>query len=128
MTAGQLAQHIAEVPGGVISMASKDRGSPPSVNDRPQAASVRDVLAELERGGEQVRGILTDAPDSWMRAIFTIELPDGSKIEVPRSDFLRAILLNHWYHHRGQLGVYLRLMGARVPSAYCPSGDELGGL
>jgi len=38
---------------------------------------------------------------------------------------LRSILLNHWYHHRGQLGVYLRMVGAKVPSSYGPSGDEL---
>jgi uncharacterized damage-inducible protein DinB len=33
-------------------------------------------------------------------------------------------MLNHWYHHRGQLGVYLRLLGAAVPASYGPSGDE----
>jgi uncharacterized damage-inducible protein DinB len=33
-------------------------------------------------------------------------------------------MLNHWYHHRGQLGVYLRLLGVAVPSSYGPSGDE----
>ncbi|HEY3243012.1 MAG TPA: DinB family protein, partial [Phycisphaerae bacterium] len=38
--------------------------------------------------------------------------------------FLRGVMLNHWYHHRGQLGVYLRLLGAVVPSSYGPSGDE----
>jgi uncharacterized damage-inducible protein DinB len=37
---------------------------------------------------------------------------------------LRVIMLNHLYHHRGQFGVYLRLLGAKVPSAYGPSGDE----
>ncbi|MCA9299999.1 MAG: hypothetical protein KDA28_13085, partial [Phycisphaerales bacterium] len=31
----------------------------------------------------------------------------------------------HLYHHRGQLGVYLRMVGASVPSAYGPSGDEM---
>jgi uncharacterized damage-inducible protein DinB len=43
---------------------------------------------------------------------------------MPRVAFLRSILLNHWYHHRGQFGVYLRLLGASVPSSYGPSGDE----
>jgi uncharacterized damage-inducible protein DinB len=47
---------------------------------------------------------------------------------MPRMIALRRMLLNHWYHHRGQFGVYLRLMGALVPSSYGPSGDEMPGL
>lgn len=31
---------------------------------------------------------------------------------------------DHMIHHRGQLALYLRLMGAKVPSTYGPSGDE----
>ena len=45
-------------------------------------------------------------------------------MSLPRVAFLRSIMLNHWYHHRGQLGVYLRLMGVAVPFSYGPSGDE----
>ena len=37
---------------------------------------------------------------------------------------LRSIMLNHWYHHRGQLSVYLREVGVPVPSIYGPSADE----
>jgi uncharacterized damage-inducible protein DinB len=33
-------------------------------------------------------------------------------------------MLNHWYHHRGQLTVYLRQVGAAVPAIYGPSADE----
>jgi uncharacterized damage-inducible protein DinB len=44
---------------------------------------------------------------------------------APRVAVFRSILLNHWYHHRGQFGVYLRLLGAKVPASYGPSGDEL---
>lgn len=29
----------------------------------------------------------------------------------------------HMVHHRAQLGLYLRLMGAKVPATYGPSGD-----
>jgi len=35
-----------------------------------------------------------------------------------------AIMLNHWYHHRGQLLVYLRLLNQSVPSVYGPTADE----
>jgi len=33
-------------------------------------------------------------------------------------------MLNHWYHHRGQLLVYLRLLNHAVPSVYGPTADE----
>jgi uncharacterized damage-inducible protein DinB len=33
-------------------------------------------------------------------------------------------MLNHWYHHRGQLLVYLRLLNQSVPSVYGPTADE----
>lgn len=43
---------------------------------------------------------------------------------MPRVAFVRAIMLNHWYHHRGQLQVYLRLLDVPVPSVYGPTADE----
>jgi uncharacterized damage-inducible protein DinB len=41
----------------------------------------------------------------------------------PRHIVLRDTI-NHWSHHRGQLTVYLRLVGALVPSVYGPSADD----
>jgi uncharacterized damage-inducible protein DinB len=45
-------------------------------------------------------------------------------LAMPRVAFLRAVMLNHWYHHRGQLLVYLRLLDIPVPSVYGPTADE----
>jgi len=35
-----------------------------------------------------------------------------------------ADTINHWAHHRDQMTVYLRLMGAEVPALYGPSADD----
>ncbi len=43
---------------------------------------------------------------------------------IPRAGVLRTIMLNHWYHHRGQLSVYLRLLDVPVPAIYGRSADE----
>lgn len=43
---------------------------------------------------------------------------------MPKIAVLRAFVLSHQIHHRGQLTVYLRMNGAKVPSIYGPSGDE----
>jgi uncharacterized damage-inducible protein DinB len=45
-------------------------------------------------------------------------------LAVPRVAMLRSIMLNHWYHHRGQLSVYLRELDVAIPSIYGPSADE----
>ena len=45
---------------------------------------------------------------------------DGTKV----SETPRTVMLNDWYHHRGQLAVYLRLLDIPVPSIYGPSADE----
>ncbi len=43
---------------------------------------------------------------------------------LPRGAFLRATMLNHWYNHRGQLTVYLRLLGVPLRAVYGDSADE----
>ena len=49
---------------------------------------------------------------------------DRELLAVPRIALLRSIMLNHWYHHRGQLSVYLRELDVSVPSIYGASADE----
>jgi uncharacterized damage-inducible protein DinB len=60
------------------------------------------------------------------RLAATWSLTRGGKVvmSVPRIGFLRSVLLNHVYHHRGQLSVYLRMLDVPVPSIYGPSADE----
>jgi uncharacterized damage-inducible protein DinB len=125
MTAGQLALHLASIPYGVLQMALSDRSSPPNFGKgREEPATVAQVLETLDRSAAFVRETLPTIDDDRMRA--KVEFVQGERtLWTPsRMTFLRNILLNHWYHHRGQLGVYLRLLGTVVPSSYGPSGDE----
>jgi uncharacterized damage-inducible protein DinB len=51
-------------------------------------------------------------------------MKDGSVImTMPRAAFWRTVLLNHYYHHRGQLSTYLRQLDVPLPSIYGPSAD-----
>jgi uncharacterized damage-inducible protein DinB len=124
MSAGQLALHIAGVPGQVVQMAQADEVSPPDSN-RPQPASNHEVLQKLDESIATVKRILPTFTDERMQAPWKLKAEGRELVSMPRAVFLRNILLNHWYHHRGQFGVYLRLVGANVPSSYGPSGDEL---
>jgi len=42
----------------------------------------------------------------------------------PRAEFLRDVMLSHWYQHRGQFSVYLRMLEVAVPASWGPSADE----
>ena len=128
MSAGQLAYHIAETPELSLQFVSKDRSPVPDLSVRKEGRSVTELLAQLDEGAACVRDTLSAIDDAHMLAPFSIDFPDGSSVQLPRQRFLRTIMLNHWYHHRGQLGVYLRLLGAAVPSSYGPSADETGGI
>jgi uncharacterized damage-inducible protein DinB len=49
----------------------------------------------------------------------------GKKVfTAPRGEVIRSLMMNHWYHHRGQLSVYLRLLDVPVPVIYGRSADE----
>jgi uncharacterized damage-inducible protein DinB len=128
MSVGQLAHHIAETPGMALRFGLQERGAPPDFSVREEGKSTRGLLALLDESASYVRATLPTVDGARMRAAFTIDMPDGSRVELPRERFLRTIMLNHWYHHRGQLGVYLRLLEVPVPSSYGPSGDEAGGI
>ena len=125
MTAGQLALHIAIVPGQVMQMAQGDEFSISNFNrQNPQPATVQEILQKLDDGIATVKKILPTITDQSMQLPWKLKDGDKELLVMPRAIFLRNILLNHWYHHRGQFGVYLRLVGAEVPSSYGPSGDE----
>lgn len=125
MTAGELALHIAQSPAGVVKLCLADEATPPNFNaERPRPQTLHEVLSALDSAADYVRQTLPTIDDGRMRQTFKVVRGDKTLMSVPRADFLRAIMLNHCYHHRGQLGVYLRLLGAVVPSSYGPSGDE----
>jgi len=125
MTVGQLALHIAEVPAGVLEMSLTDEAPAPDLSGgRRQPQTLPQVLAVLDDGVAYVRQTLPSLNDRRMSDTFKVVGSGRVLMSVPRVGFLRAVMLNHWYHHRGQLGVYLRLLGVSVPPSYGPSGDE----
>jgi uncharacterized damage-inducible protein DinB len=62
--------------------------------------------------------------DASLSTMWRVVNKDQEVLALPIGGLLRSIMLNHWYHHRGQLTVYLRQVGVPVPSIYGPSADE----
>lgn len=131
MPMGYLAMVVATMPEWIGMVIEKDEldiapkgGSafkPPEM--KTAGALVKGLDAAAEKGRAALRGT-TDAHlmTNW-------KLLSGGQVmqETPRHVQLRDGILNHWVHHRGQLSVYLRLAGAKVPWIYGPSGDEAPG-
>ena len=69
-------------------------------------------------------GVLGGLDDAALAKAWRVVDGDREVMAMPVGAVLRAIMLNHWYHHRGQLCVYLRQVGVPVPSVYGPSADE----
>jgi uncharacterized damage-inducible protein DinB len=123
MSLGQLALHVATVPGMVAEMTVQPFITVPEFT-QPSATRADELIPALEASVAKARTLLRGMDDGALA--FTWRLMDGDRevMALPRGALLRSIMLNHWYHHRGQLSVYLRQLGVPVPSIYGPSADE----
>jgi uncharacterized damage-inducible protein DinB len=123
MTMGQLGMHVANLPGAIMEVSRR----PFDVNTqipRPGAASVGQILAVFEESIGRARRLLGEMSDADLAEPWSMMKGSQELWSVPRGAFLRTVLLNHWYHHRGQLTVYLRQTGALVPAVFGDSADE----
>jgi hypothetical protein len=91
---------------------------------RPEAKGRREVLETFSKSMARARTTLKSMHDARLVSMWTLTKNGKVIMSVPRIGFLRAILMNPTYHHRGQLSVYLRILEVPVPSIYGPSGDE----
>ena len=125
MTAGQLAYHLAFVPGGVVRFVQNNPAQVPAEFTFPQPQSRKEILNLFDESVATVRELLPNFDDAAMHE--TWRLVSGEKILAaqPRQEFVRDIMLSHWYQHRGQFCVYLRLLNVPVPASW---GPVQGGL
>jgi uncharacterized damage-inducible protein DinB len=119
---GQIALHVASLPGGISSMADQDTFQLPTFQQR-EAASRAELLEALEQGIATAREMLGRMSDERLAGTWTLEDTGEVLMQIPRAALLRSLMLNHWYHHRGQLTVYLRLLDVPLPSTYGPTAD-----
>jgi uncharacterized damage-inducible protein DinB len=122
-TLGELALHVATVPGGVAEGAAQSEfQARPFTDTSPRNAS--ELVPALDESIARARKLLGGMDDATLAATWRLMQGDREIFAVPRVAFLRSIMLNHWYHHRGQLTTYLRTLGVPIPSIYGPSADE----
>jgi uncharacterized damage-inducible protein DinB len=123
MSLGQLALHVAVIPGRIAEMAQETPYHIRSVT-QPSATSAAELVPALDQSVARAKEILRAMDDAALAKTWRAVDGDREVMAIPVAAVLRTIMLNHWYHHRGQLSVYLRQVGALVPSIYGPSADE----
>jgi uncharacterized damage-inducible protein DinB len=122
-TLGQLALHVATVPGGVAEFAVQSPVQAPQFAD-PSPNSASELVPALDQSIARAKAALSGMNDATLTETWRMMQGDRELLAIPRMALLRSIMLNHWYHHRGQLSVYLRQLNVPVPSIYGPSADE----
>ena len=120
---GQLALHVAELPGGIAHVLSQDSFQAPGFTQE-EARSVAQLTAALDQSVVAARQFLSELTPERADAVWRLLRGDQEILAAPRLALVRSLMLNHWYHHRGSLIVYLRLLDVPLPSVYGPTADE----
>ena len=120
---GQLALHLAQLPGAVSTAAALEVFELPDFQ-QAQPESLAEILETFESSLSTAREVLSRMDDRMLMGTWTVQDKGRLVMSLPRAAMLRSLLLNHYCHHRGQLSVYLRLLDVPVPSSYGPTADE----
>ncbi|WP_152397925.1 DinB family protein [Paenibacillus cellulositrophicus] len=123
MSLGQLALHAAGVPGGLALLLDEAVSEAPVV-PLPEPTTRKEVLEALEWSVSLAESKLREWGEDGLRNSWKLVSKGETILEAPRIDMARTLMFNHVYHHRGQLTVYLRLLGISVPGMYGPSADD----
>lgn len=125
MSLGQLAIHIATVPGAVAHITQGNQFDVSQGNFVPTPPKdVEEIHAAFAKSVLDVEEYLGNMTEQTAQGSWRLTFGDREIFSRPRVEVLRSIMFNHWYHHRGQLSVYLRLLDISVPVIYGRSADE----
>jgi uncharacterized damage-inducible protein DinB len=127
MAFGYLANMVATIPTWLTMIVKQDeldiapKGGP---THKPAMLNTSaEYIAALDKAAADARDALAGTTDDHLKTSWRLLAGGQVAIETTRHEFIRDTI-NHWAHHRGQMTVYLRLLGAKVPALYGPSADD----
>ncbi len=128
MALGQLAGHLSDMTGdwGMHSLTTDKLEFPADHKWDPyKPKSKAELLEKFDNQLGKTRAELAAiSPEKWDNN-WKFVFGGQTWIDQSKHQVFRELVLNHMIHHRAQLGVYLRLLGAKVPGMYGPSADEM---
>lgn len=125
MTMGVLACHVAETPSWVESIVKEDELDFNMADYKPlDLKKVSEILKRFDTNVKAAKKAMQGVADAKLLLPWTLKGNGQVLFTMPRVAVLRAMILNHTVHHRGQLTVYLRMKDVPLPALYGPSADE----
>jgi uncharacterized damage-inducible protein DinB len=127
MIFGYLADMVATIPIWVTIEINRDELDVAPAEGQGMKREPKNTSAELVKAlddtARDARNALENTTDEHLNTNWKL-LARGQVVwEGTRREMIQDTI-NHWAHHRGQMTVYLRLMGAKVPALYGPSADD----
>lgn len=122
---GGLAQHVAQLPMLVVSIIRDDELEFTTLPKLDKPKSVEQILQLFDSGAAAARTAYADLTEDQLARTWTFKYGGKVFFTRPKAALIRDFFLSHMIHHRAQLTVYLRLVGAPVPGLYGPSADEM---
>lgn len=128
MTLGKLAGHLSDMTGDwALHTVTLSKLEFPADHKWEQflPESKAAILEKFDKGLAGVRSAIESLPpekwdENWQFVFGGQAWIDDTKYRV-----FRDYVINHLVHHRAQLGVYIRLLGGKLPGMYGPSADEM---
>jgi len=125
MSLVQLAMHVASIPGNLSGLVQADEFDASQANFTPPSpSSVEEILTAHDGSLRVAQDYLGGVNEQIAQESWRLTFKGKEVFTAPRGGVIRSLMLNHWYHHRGQLSVYLRLLDVPVPVIYGRSADE----
>jgi uncharacterized damage-inducible protein DinB len=128
MQFGYLADMVATIPTWITMQIKQDEldvAPPPGESKfKREPKETSDALIKaLDESAAAARAAFEETSDEHLNTPWRLLARGKVVMEAPRYAMIQDTI-NHWSHHRGQMTVYLRLMGAKVPAIYGPSADD----
>ena len=127
MIFGHLANMVATIPSWLTMEITKDDLDVAPAGGGQMDQTRKDtsdaLIKALDNSASECRTALEKTTDEHLMTPWKLLARGQVVMEAPRYVMIQDTI-NHWAHHRGQMTVYLRLLGAKVPSIYGPSADD----
>jgi uncharacterized damage-inducible protein DinB len=126
MAFGHLANMVATIPTWIcmqITHSELDVAPVAGKMSQKRLETRADLIDALHRSAAEAHAAFAATSDEHLRTNWRLLAAGKVVQEAPRDSMIQDTF-NHWAHHRGQMTVYLRLLGAKVPALYGPSADD----
>lgn len=123
-----LAVHVADIPNWVPITIEKNELDFAKGDYSPKKAATTEELLKIhdDATAAALQSIQNTTAEILVKENWTMRNGELIYFTMPKIAVLRSWCFNHLYHHRGQLTVYLRLLGVPLPGMYGPTADEPG--